>query len=83
MNNSKEKNIFDLRQIEQLYSKYDSLYSGTVAIKPQSRISTLGLSILDDVEFMLTNPKVRHDFEAEMMSVLQAFAEKILATQTR
>jgi len=74
-----EKKAID--EIGKKYLHLDDEYSQIINFPANKSISPDGLSLLDDLEFFLSQPSFNAELEEELFQVIQVFALKYLRSR--
>lgn len=68
-------------EIGKRYHRLDGEYAQIVNFPANRSISPDGLSLLDDLEFFLSQPVLNSELEEELFKTIQTFALKYLRTR--
>lgn len=82
--NTNKSDICRKRAIENIGEKYRNLDGNFAKVEMfpnMNQISPDGLSLLDDLEFFLTQPGFSKDVEAELFKIIQTFSMKYIRAQ--
>jgi hypothetical protein len=74
-------NFVEKKAIEEIgdrYNKYDFQLSKIINFPNDNPISADGLSLLDDIEFFLSQPGFNQEVEAELFKLIQVFSLQYL-----
>lgn len=70
-----------IEEIGDKYSQYDFQLSKIINFPNNNPISADGLSLMDDIEFFLSQPDFNNEVEAELFKLIQVFSLRYLRSR--
>jgi len=72
-----------IAEIGKYYQRFDGDYEKVVVLSGNGPISKDGLSLLDDIEFFLSQPDFSKEIEAELFNTIQLYSLKFLRARRK